>query len=150
MYASIVSRHGIHRMREYPFNLELVWRTMKSIGYSHESVDTITYSDTPSGFMVDMYANWSIVGVCIKNTWRINLSMVYFFMTLMATPKSIKVFVINLLAIWILVIGLLRLDIYEWAFSQARDQQIDLWHWYFVDPSFFFLVSLGRYLLQLC
>jgi hypothetical protein len=41
IYSSFVAIHGLPRMRGYPFNLDLVCRTMKSVGYSKKSIEIV-------------------------------------------------------------------------------------------------------------
>jgi hypothetical protein len=92
IYASIVASQGIPRMRGYPLNFDFVCNTMESVGYYHDLIETITSSQNPSGFIVDLYAIWNIVGVCINNNLRSSLSMVSFVIALIIAPRYIRVF----------------------------------------------------------
>lgn len=72
-------------------NLVLGWRTKKLAGYSQESMETITSSTTPSGATVDLSTICKTVAVFLNDPWRFSLSIVSLFVTLMAAPRSIKV-----------------------------------------------------------
>jgi len=69
----------------------LDWRTKNLAWYSQESIETITSSTTPSGAALDLFASYNIVVVFINDHWGFNLSMVSIVITLMAAPRSIKV-----------------------------------------------------------
>jgi hypothetical protein len=49
MKASVVAYHGLPRIRGCPPKLDLGCRIIKSTGYSHESIETMTSSTTPLG-----------------------------------------------------------------------------------------------------
>lgn len=61
--ASVVANHGLPRINEFPPRLLLGVKIINSIGYSHESKDTNTSSNTPSGLIIDLFANCNNVGV---------------------------------------------------------------------------------------
>lgn len=96
-------------MRGNPLSLVLVSITIKSVWYSHESIDTIMYSKIPFGHAVELLAICRIVMVCLKYGWRFNISIVSLVITLIATPKSIKVFSIIFLLIFTFTTRLLGL-----------------------------------------
>jgi hypothetical protein len=66
-------------------------KTINSTGYPHESKETITSYNTPSGSILDWYDNSKIVGV-VRRLSNNNCSMVCRVMILMETPNSIRVF----------------------------------------------------------
>jgi len=89
MQASFVSSHGLPKIKEYPPKLDLSCRTMKSTGYSQEYKEIMAYSIIPLGLIVDRPVSCKTVEVSRrKNNPR--LSIVSLFITLIATPKSIK------------------------------------------------------------
>jgi len=61
MYASIVANQGLPSIIEYPTMFDLILKTMKSIGYSHESTSTSTSSTTPYGIMIDLSTSWRTI-----------------------------------------------------------------------------------------
>ena len=63
MKASAVANQGLPRINECPPKLFLGVKTMKSTGYSQESKDTQTSSNTPSGLIKDLYTNYNKVVV---------------------------------------------------------------------------------------
>lgn len=73
MYASIVANQGLPKMRGHPLKLVLGWTKRKYVGYSQESMVTITTSINPSGATVDMSASCSTIVVFLKNSLEIVL-----------------------------------------------------------------------------
>ena len=61
--AFVVVSHGLPNTTGFPPDVDLGCITNKSTGYSHESRDTISSSDTPSGLIRDQSANSCIVDV---------------------------------------------------------------------------------------
>ena len=61
--ASTVAIHGLPNTTGCPLDADLGYKTKKSMGYSHESRDTISSSNTPSGLILDRSASSSMVGV---------------------------------------------------------------------------------------
>ena len=78
-------------MTGYPLNLVFSYRTRKTVGYSQESIVTITSSTIPSGVTVDQSASCRTVVVFLKVPWRLSFNIVSLVMKLMATHKSIRV-----------------------------------------------------------
>ena len=102
--ASAVASHGLLNTIGCPPDVDLGCNTNKSIGYSHESRDTISSSNTPSSLIRDRSANSSIVGLgrrlSMSNCWTVCKVMV-----LMASPRSMRVFGIRVPRIEIVTIG---------------------------------------------
>jgi hypothetical protein len=144
MYAYAIANHRLPKMRGYPFSVDLVYRTIKSIGYSQESIYTIKYFNTPLEFIVDLSTSWSIVGVCLNNPWRFNLSIVYLVMTFMAAPKSMKVFWIRLWMICTFITGLPRSK-YLGTNTMPSTRSTRWPTTFTVGESFFFLLCLFRH-----
>ena len=63
MKASALANQGLPIINGCPPKLFLGVKTTKSIGYSIESKDTQTYSNTPSCLITDLSANCNKVGV---------------------------------------------------------------------------------------
>ena len=93
--ASAIASHGLPNTIVCPLDVDLGCNRNKSTGYSHESRDTISSSNTPSGMIRDRSANSSIVGVgrrlSMSNYWTICRVM-----ALIATPRYMKVFGIRI------------------------------------------------------
>jgi len=108
MYACVVTNQGIPKIIGYPFNLDLVWRTKKSVGYTQESIERIVSSNIPLGFTFDLSASWSTMGVSLKDTWRFNINMVSLVIKFIEAPKSVRVFWIKVLLMCTLTKGIFR------------------------------------------
>jgi len=61
--ASDIANHGLPRINGCPPKLFLKVKIIKSIGYSKEYKEIDTSSNTPSGLITDLSANYSNVGV---------------------------------------------------------------------------------------
>ena len=104
MKASAIASHGLPNTIGFPPDVDLGCSTNKSIGYYHESRDTISSSNTPSGLIRDRSANSSIVGVgrrlSMSNYW-----IVCKVMALMDAPPSMRVFGMRIPQIEIVITG---------------------------------------------
>ena len=105
--AYVVVSHGLPNTTGRPTDVDLGCNTNKSTGYSHESRDTISSSNTPSGLIQDRSTNSSIVSVgqrfSMSNYW-----IVCKVMELMAAPRSMRVFGIRVPRIEMVIIGFPR------------------------------------------
>ena len=70
---------------------------------------TMMPSRIASGHTIELLVNCHFVVACLKYDCRFNLNMVSFLIALMATPKSINVFGIDMLLMFKVTTGLLRL-----------------------------------------
>ena len=107
MKAFAIASHGLPNTTGWPPDVDLGWNTKKSTGYSHESRDTISSSNTPSGLIRDRSSNSSIVGVgqrlSMSNYWTICKVI-----ALMASPRSMRVFGIRIPRIEMVTTGFPR------------------------------------------
>lgn len=93
MKASTVARQGLTRIKGWPFMAIFGWITKKSMGYSHESMVTITSSKTLVGLTLDLWESSSTMTV----GWgylKCSMSKIVMVM-IIAIPKWIKVFSIG-------------------------------------------------------
>jgi hypothetical protein len=64
-----MASQGLPKIKLYPPKKVLDCRTIKSVGYSHESTEITTSSKIPSCLMVDLSMSWSTVGVSLRLAW---------------------------------------------------------------------------------
>ena len=107
MYASIVSNQGLPKIRGWLLSFYFVLNTMKSVEYSHEFIHTMISSRIPFGHNVELSTNCKTVVVCLNNGCIFNLSIVSFVITFIVAPRSINVFGIDRLLIFIVIVVLI-------------------------------------------
>jgi hypothetical protein len=79
--------------------------TRKSIGYSHEANVTMISSKIPSGINFFLSANSKIVEVGLRRGFNCDSSKVVTIITLMSSPRSMRVFLIGTLLMVIVTTG---------------------------------------------
>jgi hypothetical protein len=82
--------------------------TRKSIVYSHDVIVTMILSNIPSGITFVLSANSKIVGVGLRRGFNYNSSKVVVVITLMAAPRSMRVFPMGTLLMVIVTMGFPR------------------------------------------
>jgi hypothetical protein len=90
--ALVVAKQGLPKIMGWPLVGSFEWMTRKSIGYSHEANVTMISSKIPSGITLALSANSKMVGVGLRRGFNYNSSKVVTVITLMATPRSMRVF----------------------------------------------------------
>ena len=104
MKASTVANQGLPKTMGCPPDVDLGCRIKKSTGYSQDSMDIVSSSNTPSGFILDLSANSNIVGVG-RMLRMLSSLIVCKVITFMAVPKSMRVFGIYVPFIHTMTIG---------------------------------------------
>jgi hypothetical protein len=87
--------------------------TRKSIGYSHEANVTMISSKIPLGITFVLYSNSKIVLVGLGRGFNYNSSKVVTFITLMASPRSMRVFLIGILLMVLVTTGFPRFSYFS-------------------------------------
>lgn len=102
--ASTVANQGLFRTTGCPPDVDLGFRIKKSTGYSQDSMNIVSSSSTPSGFIFDLSVDSSIV-VVGRIFGMLSSLMVCKVMTFMASPISMRVFGIYVHLIHTVTIG---------------------------------------------
>ena len=92
MKALAVANQGLPNITRCSLIRSLVWSTRKSTGYSHEAIVTVMSSNAPTGLTVLLSANSKMVGVGLRRLYNCNFCKVVIDITLIASPKSTRVF----------------------------------------------------------
>jgi len=85
-------------MKGYPPSEFFVFKTIKSVGYSHKSMDITTSSKIPSILIVDLSTSWSMVGVSLRPVIH-KACMGSCIITLMETSRLINLLLTSALLI---------------------------------------------------
>jgi hypothetical protein len=90
--ALVVANQGLPKMTGWTLVGSFEWMKRKSIGYSHEAKVTMISSKIPSGITLVLSASSKIVGVGLRRGCNCNFSKVVAVITLMNSPRSMRVF----------------------------------------------------------
>ena len=143
MKAFAVAIQGLPRTMGCPPDVDLGCRINRLTRYSQDTMDNVSLSSTPSGFILDLSANSSIVGVG-RILGMLSSLMVWKVMTFMVSPKSMRVFRIYVPLIHTVTMG--------FPGSSYLSTQIWFVNWstywpmnWMVGGSFFFLPAFFRH-----
>ena len=106
MKALAVENHGLPSIIGCPLEGSFDSTTMTSIGYSHEDTDTTMSSRTLTGFIVVRSVSSRIEGVGWRNCPGCKTYKTVVVIILIADPKSIRVFYMEILFTITVTIGL--------------------------------------------
>lgn len=93
--AFAMASQGLPKITGWPRAGSFEWMTRKSTGYSHEAKVTMTSSKIPSGITLILSTNSKMVGVGRRRGCNYNCSKVVAVITLMAAPRSMRVFLMG-------------------------------------------------------
>ena len=88
----VVANQGLPKITGWPLVVSFEWMTRKSTGYSHEAKLTMISSKIPSSITLVLSANSKMVGVGQRRGCKCNCSKVVAVITLMVSPRSMRVF----------------------------------------------------------
>jgi hypothetical protein len=90
--ALVVANQGLPKITRWPLVGSFEWMTKTSTGYSYEAKVTMTSSKISSCITLILSANSKMVGVGLRRGCNYNFSKVVVVITLMAAPRSMRVF----------------------------------------------------------
>jgi hypothetical protein len=106
--ALVVANQGLPKIIVLPLVGSFDWMTRNSTRYSHEANVTMISSKIPSGITLVLSPNSKMVGVVLRRGFNCNFSKVVVVITLMVSPRSMRVFQMETSLMDMVTMGLSR------------------------------------------